>query len=119
MKRIDPLTKEEFEPIKVSQKYACPANRIKHNNLKASKLKQERAFLDKYVHKNHLIIREIYIEDGENIFNSYWMEGKGFRFDATNHQEEYEGIPRNCVYEFLIIEIKGTDKIKIIKNDRL
>ena len=47
------------------------------------------------------------------------MEGKGFRFDATNHQEEYEGIPRNCVYEFLIIEIKGTDKIKIIKNDRL
>ena len=119
MKIIDPLTKQEFFPKKISQKYACPANRIKHNNLKASKLRQERAFLDKPVNKNHLVLREIYIDGEDNIFNSLWMEGKGFRFDATNHQEEYEGILRNCVYEFILIEIKDTEYIKIIKNDRL
>ena len=115
MKRIDPLTKEEFEPIKVSQKYACPANRIKHNNLKASKLKQERAFLDKHVHKNHLILREIYIADGENIFDKMWLKGKGLRLDATNRVQLYKGKHEYCVYEFILIVIKGTNNIKIIK----
>jgi len=115
MKRIDPFTSEEFEPKKVSQKYAVPANRIKHNNLKASILRQERAFLDKHVNKNHLIIREIYVEDGDNIFHKMWLEGKGLRLDATNRVLLYKGKHEYCVYEYILIEITGTDNIKIIK----
>lgn len=115
----DPLTGEIFYPKKISQRYAYPKNRIKHNNLKASKLRQERAFLDKHFHKNHIILREIYVPEGNNVFNVFWMEGKGFRTDCITHQFMYQGIQRNCVYEFILIEIEGTDNIKIIKNDRL
>jgi hypothetical protein len=111
----DPLTGEIFYPKKISQRYANPANRIKHNNLKASKLKQQRAFLDKHFHKNHLIIKEIYVPRGHNIFNVFWMEGKGFQFGATNHKVDYKGTYRDCIYEFMILELEGTDDIKIIK----
>lgn len=111
----DPLTGQEFIPKKISQRYACPGNRIKHNNLKASKLRQERAFLDKHFHKNDRILREIYVPGGTNVFNCFWMEGKGFRFDAINHQVMYQGTLRNCVYEFILIKIENTDNFKIIK----
>ena len=117
--KIDPLTSEQFIPKKSSQRFARPENRIKHHNQKASILKQERDFLDRYFRKNHMIIKAIYVVGGENIFNSFWMEGKGFRFDATNHRIEYLGKYVNCVYEFILIEIEGTDNIQIIKNDRL
>lgn len=119
IKKIDPFSGEEFIPKKISQRYACTANRIKHNNRKASNIRQERSFLDKHTHKNDLILREIYTEGAENVFNSFWMEGKGFRFDATNHQTEFDGTLKNCVYEFMLLEIEGTDKIKIIKYGRL
>jgi hypothetical protein len=115
IKKTDPFSGEEFLPKKISQIYACPANRIKHNNSKASIIRQERAFLDKHIHKNHRILREIYKEGGGNIFNCFWMEGKGFRFDATNHQEKFEGKLRSCVYEFMLIEIELKDNIQIKK----
>jgi hypothetical protein len=118
MKRIDPLTGEEFIPKKISQKYASPSNRIKHNNQKASKLRQEKASLDKHVHKNNIILREIFKERVENHFNCDWLEGKGFRFDSTNHQIKYKGAMRNCVYEFILIEIENENKIEVIKNGR-
>ena len=113
--RKDLLTGEDFFPKKISQRFACPENRIKHGNLKASRIRQGRAFFDKPIHKNHKIIIEIYVEAGENIFNIDWMEGKGFRFDATNHKVIYKGKYRDCVYEFMIILIENTNNIKIIK----
>jgi hypothetical protein len=118
IKKTDPFSGEEFIPKKISQKYACAANRIKHNNKKASNIRQERAFLDKHTHKNDLILREIYKDGDINVFNSFWMEGKGFRFDATNHQIEFDGMLRNCVYEFILLEVEETNNIKIIKNGR-
>ena len=118
MKAIDPLTGEEFEKKKKSQRFACPANRKKYNNQKAIKLRESRAFLDKHVHKNHLILREIYIDRKENIFNKFWLEGKGFRFDATNHDTIYQNKVERCVYEYILIAIKKTDNIKIVKDDR-
>jgi hypothetical protein len=113
--RKDPLTGQIFFPKKISQKYACPENRIKHNNKKASILRQERAILDKHFHKNHVILRKIFIEGGDNVFNSFWMLGKGFRFIAANHQKEYEGVLRYCVYEYMLVVVEETDNIKIIK----
>jgi hypothetical protein len=117
-KTIDPFTGEAFFATRINQRFSVPENRIKFHNKAASNLRKDRAFLDKPAKKNHLIIIEIYVDGKDNIFNSYWLEGKGFRFDATNHQVEYEGMLRNCVYEFILIEIEGTDDIKIIKNDR-
>ena len=115
MKRIDPLTGEEFIPKKISQKFATAENRILFNNKKASKIRQERAFLDKHINKNHLILREIYNPKGENIFNSHWLRGRGFRFDATNHTLIYEKKRRFAVYDFILIDLEKDDLIEIIK----
>ena len=113
--RKDPLTGQEFIPKKISQRFACPKNRIKYGNLKASSNRQDKAFLDKPMNKNLNIIIEIYVEGGKNIFNTDWMEGKGFRFDATNRKVYHEGKYRDCVYYFMIILIENTNNIKIIK----
>lgn len=111
----DPLTGQVFIPKKISQKYASPENRIKHNNKKASMLRQERAFLDKHIHKNHLIIKEIYKEGSDNLFDEMWLKGKGFRFDATNRQVLHKGKYEHCIYNFMLLVIEKTNKIKIIK----
>ncbi|WP_309640752.1 hypothetical protein [Flavobacterium sp.] len=118
MKAIDPLTGEEFEPKKKSQRFACPANRIKYNNQKAIKLRESRSFLDKHVHKNHLILKEICGNRKENIFNMYFLEGKGFRFDATNHDMMFQNRFERCVYEFIVIPVENSDNFKIINHDR-
>lgn len=119
MKRIDPLTGEEFIPKKSSQKFASPINRITFNNQKANKLRQERSFIDQLVHKNHLILREIYIPGQDNIFNSHWLRGKGYVFEAYNRVVKYKGQFTIAVYEFLIIDTGIDDKIKIVKHGRL
>ena len=113
--KIDPLTSEQFIPIKSTQRFACPENRIKYGNKKASVLRQERAFLDRHIHKNDLIIREVYIEGSDNVFDKMWLKGKGLRFDATNRQMLYKGKQEHCVYNFMLVEIEGTNNIKIIK----
>ena len=113
--RKDPLTGEEFIPKKISQRFACTENRIRYGNLIASRKRQDKAFLDKPMNKNLNIIIEIYVEGGKNIFNIDWMEGKGFRFNATNHKVYHEGKYRDCVYYFMIIQIENTNNIKIIK----
>ena len=90
----DPLTGQVFIPKKISQKYASPENRIKHNNKKASILRQERAFLDKHIHKNHLIIKEIYKE-----FPSYEsitiVSAGNFMRDHKYHDIRKFGIENN------------------------
>ncbi len=119
IKRIDPLTGEEFIPKKISQKFASPSNRIMFNNQKANKLRQERSFIDKLVHKNHRILREIYNPEQDNIFNSHWLRGKGYELKAYNHIEKYKGQFTIAVYEFLVIDTGIDDKIKIVKHGRL
>ena len=113
IRRIDPLTRDEFIAVRVNQRFAIPANRIKFHNESASELRKERAFLDKHVHKNHLICKQIYVEGSDNVFDNMWLLGKGLRSDATNHQVPYQGIIRNCIYEYMLIPLEN--KTKIIK----
>jgi hypothetical protein len=113
IRRTDPLTREEFTAGRVNQRFVIPANRIKFHNESASDLRKDRAFLDKHVHRNHLICRQIYVEGSDNVFDNMWLLGKGLRNDATNHQVAYQGIIRNCIYEYVLIPIEN--KTKIIK----
>ena len=113
IRRTDPYTGENFFAKRINQTFATPANRIKFHNKSASELRKERAFLDKHVHKNHLICKQIYVEGSDNVFDNMWLLGKGLRSDATNHQVPYQGIIRNCIYEYMLIPIEN--KTKIIK----
>jgi hypothetical protein len=112
----DPLTGEEFEPKRINQKFATPANRIKYNNMKASKLNRERAFFDKPCRKSHVILKSLYNPDSENIYNMYLLEGKGVDFKAWNNMvdtKEYGKL--YAFYNFAIRRIPDTDNIQIIK----
>lgn len=114
--KIDPLTKEKFIPKKISQKFASPANRIKLNNMKASKLNQERAFIDKPCRKSHLALKSLYKSDSDNIYNMHFLEGKGIDFTSWNHiinTKKYGKL--YAYYEFALRHIKKTENIQIIK----
>lgn len=113
--RIDPLTGEEFVPKKKSQRFANPVNRIKYNNKRASELKQERAFFDKACHKSHIALKSLYIPNGNNIYNMYFLEGKGVDFKTYNHIEETKLGMLPAFYEFAIRQIPNTDNFQILK----
>lgn len=111
----DPLTGEEFTPKKISQRFATPQNRIKYNNQKANKQREERAFIDKPLHKNHNILKEILGKRNEKIFHSEFLLGKGFDFKLFTNYDKWKGKNIHCIYEFMIIP-QSDDQIKILKK---
>jgi len=116
-KRKDPLTGEEFMPKKSSQRFATPANRIKYNNEKASKLNSERAFIDKPLHGNRNTLKELLGNKTEIIVHAEFLRGRGYNFTLTTHYDRWEGTNVPCIYEFMIIAMPN-EQIKIVKNDR-
>ena len=115
--RKDPLTGEGFVPKKVSQRFATSANRIKYNNDKASKINSQRAFVDKPLHKNQNILKEILGNKTEIIIHAEFLKGRGYNFHLTTHYDKWEGKNVPCIYEFMIIT-QLNEQIKILKNDR-
>lgn len=114
--KIDPLTGEEFVAKKMSQRFASPANRIKFNNRLASILNQERAFFDKPCKKSELVLRTLYNPKSKNIYNRYFLEGKGLRFDAFNRIETTKsGVRLYAYYNYAIKMIPNSDDVEIIK----
>lgn len=117
MKKIDPLTSEEFIAKKKSQRFATPENRIKYNNQLATDLRESRAIIDKKINLNHRILLKELDGKDEVILHEMYLEGRGFSFLVFNHIVEHQGVNRNCIYEFIII-ILGNNHIKIIRNER-
>ena len=115
--RKDPLTGEEFIPKKRSQRFATPQNRIKYNNAKASIINLERALIDKPLHKNRNILKELLGNRTEVIVHEEFLLGRGYNFNLTTHYDNSEGMPSPCIYEFMIIK-QIDQQIKILKNDR-
>lgn len=114
--KTDPLTNERFLPKKISQKFATPANRIKFNNRKASKLNQERAFLDKPCRKSHSVFKSLYDPESDNIHHKQFLRGKGVDFKAWNHiVDTHEHKNLQAYYDYAIRRIPGTDNYEIIK----
>ncbi|HEX9980146.1 MAG TPA: hypothetical protein VGB50_06245 [Flavobacterium sp.] len=111
--RIDPLTGESFIPKKITQIFASSANRIKFNNNKASKLRKERAYVDKPLCKNHMILRNLLSDKKEFTESRDFFRGKEFSFVNFTDYREHGGEKYPCVYEFMIIA-KG-DQILIRK----
>ena len=108
---------EEFIPKKSSQRFVTPQNRIKYNNQKASKTKLERAFIDKPLHENRNILKELLGNKTETIVHQEFLRGRGYNFHLTTHYDKWEGKNVPCIYEFMIIT-QPNEQIKILKNDR-
>lgn len=117
MKKIDPLTSEEFIAKKKSQRFATSENRIKYNNQLATDLRESRAIIDKKLHLNHKILLQELENKNEITLHEKYLEGRGFSFLVFNHLTTHEGIDRKCIYEFIIVILKN-NHIKIIRNER-
>jgi len=115
--RKDPLTGEEFIPKKSSQRFATPKNRIKYNNEKASKINLERAFIDKPLHANRTILKNILGNKTEAIVHGEFLRGRGYHFGLATFLDKWEGKNVPCIYEFMIITLPD-EQVKILKNDR-
>ena len=115
--RIDPLTSEEFIPKKSSQRFATPKNRIKYNNDIAGKRKLERAFIDKPLHTNQNILKDILGNKKQEVVHEEFLKGRGYNFNITTHSVRWENQNIPCIYEFMIIT-QPNNQIKILKNDR-
>jgi len=114
--KTDPLTGEQFMPKKSSQRFASSANRIKFNNDLSSKLRQETAYINTPIKKNHRLLKKLMGNKKEAEFSFDFMEGAGYDFRVSNHHETIDGINQPCIYEFLIIKNMITKTLKIINN---
>lgn len=113
--KTDPLTEEKFIPKKISQKFASQANRIKYNNTKAAKLRQERAFFDGPCQKSHRVLKSLFEIDSTKPHNMHFLNGKGVDFTASNHQANTNFGKLPAYYNYALRNIPNTDLYQIIK----
>lgn len=113
MKRQDLLTKEEFTPKRINQKFANPQNRIMYYNNKANEFRHSIAYISKPLQENIRILNELMKSKKEETFHIQFLKGKGFKNEIHTHIEKYEG--KNClaIHRYLILQPE-TEKIKII-----
>ena len=87
MKKKDLLTGEEFETSRINQKFINPKNRIKYYNEKAKQLRQEKAFINKPLHNNLCILKELLADKNEIVKHKQFLLGKGFSFGVHTQYE--------------------------------
>ncbi len=116
MKRQDLLTKEEFIPLRINQKFAVPYNRIKYYNDKANEFRHSIAYINKPLHNNIRILNEIMKGKKEAIFHKQFLVGKGFYFGVHTHVKEYAGNNQYAIYNYIFFTVKD-EQVKIIRND--
>ena len=113
MKRQDLLTKEEFIPSRINQKFAKPQNRIKFYNEKANEFRHSIAYLSKPLILNIRILNDLMKGKKEHTFHIEFLNGRGFTKRIYSHIEEYEGKNRFAIHKFIVLPLEN-DQIKII-----
>jgi hypothetical protein len=115
--RTDLLTGEKFMPLRVNQRFANPANRIKYYNQKANKLRHSISFVNRPLYINVCILNRLMSVKAEATFHKQFLLGKGFSFGVHTHYVEHDKKAQIAIYRYIIIPTEG-DQIKILKNDR-
>ncbi len=114
---IDPLTKEQFEPKRVNQKFASAKNRILFYNKYANELRQYESNIDKPLKKNHRILLKLLPGAGikELVLHKQYLLGLGFSFNVHTSYEKHEGYTRSAIYRYTIVPLEN-EQIKILKK---
>lgn len=110
----DLLTKEEFEPKRINQKFANAANRIKYYNNKANRLRHSAAYINKPLLNNLRILNGLFEKKGELTFHIQYLKGKGFSFGVHTHYQELDGKKYVAIYDYVILPLEK-EQIKIVK----
>lgn len=115
MKRQDLLTKEEFIPSRINQKFAKPQNRIKYYNDKANEFRHSIAYINKPLNLNIKILNDLMKGQGEAIYHKQYLLGKGYSMGIYTHIEQYDGKNQFAIHKYIIIPLPN-EQIKIIKQ---
>lgn len=111
----DPLTGEEFVAKRANQRFANTDNKIRYHNRQNAKINKERAFIDKPCKLSHCVLKALWKPNSDNIYNRYYLEGKGLRFDAFNRIVDTKYGKLHAYYEYAIRMIPNSDNVQIIK----
>ena len=114
MKRNDLLTGEVFIPIKTTQKFSSPSNRIKFNNNKASNLRKSLMFVNNPLKTNYSILNSLMIGEKSAVFHKEYLRGKGYVFEVLTHYSKVNGTRLPCIYYFAINALTNGD-IEVIR----
>ena len=117
IRRIDPLTREEFIAVRVNQRFAIPANRIKFHNESASDLRKETAVINNAIIKTHRLYRNLMGDKKVAVFSYDYLKGYGINLSVFNHLVKINGEKHQAIHEFVIILI-DENSVKIINNGR-
>ena len=109
------LTGEEFETNRSNQNFIKAQNRVEYYNRKARDLRQRKAYIDKPLHKNHLLLEELMEDKNEAVFHKQFHLGKGLSFNIHTHYETYMGNYHRAIYQYIIVQMEN-EQIKIIKK---
>lgn len=114
--KIDPLTLKEFIPKRENQRFENPQNRIIYNNRRASKQRKDWATFEKPCQASYKVLKSLFDPKGKNIYNMYFLEGKGLNFSAYNHQIHHDIHGKLfSYYDFAIRRIAQSDDYQILK----
>ncbi len=106
MIKNDLLTGESFIPTRTTQKFACPENRVKYHNKKASELRRSILYINSPLLKNLRILKDLMIGKKEEKFHRQFLLGKGYFFGVLTHYEKYEDIDIPFVFQFGIKKVE-------------
>ncbi|GGE44414.1 hypothetical protein [Psychroflexus planctonicus] len=111
----DPFTNEEFEPKRKNQRFANSKNRIDYHNMKANKLRREKASVDKPLNTNFKILNDIMKGKKKAEFHKEFLRGKGYDFKIYTGLCEVETNRGYCIYNFILTYTESY--VKIIRNN--
>ena len=98
-------TDEVFEPTRSNMVFKSSADRIKYHNDRANKLRKEKAFIDRPLHLNIKILKEIMANKTSEKFHKQFLLGKGFNFGVFTSYESVNNKNYPSIYNCLIINI--------------
>ena len=111
MIKQDPLTGEEFYPIRENQRFASRQNQIKYNNLLAKEKREQQALFLKQLNANQSILEACLDGEDKAIVNRSILMQEGYDFRFMTHQaQEGENIFNFC-FQYGISQINAEEYI--------
>lgn len=105
-KKQDPLTGRIFLTTKANKRFECKANRIAFNRKKILKEKESLRPIDRILHQNHQILKELLFNRRGIIVRRPHLISLGYNFSYfTNYAVNNEGISVPCIYEFKLEQL--------------
>jgi hypothetical protein len=113
----DLLTGEEFEPKRITQRFARKANQTKYNNLKASRERQQNKYIDDKLRTNKRVLDKLMKGKTTEVFPMLQLERMGYHFNVINHIKVIDRVQYWAIYKYRLEFDNAKQTIKIFIHD--